>query len=139
MPLGSRVALIPTMGIDQYGQGEKVIDIACHQATCYWLYEEAKGSAPTGVNYTTGVLGKQDTMNAIAALGQRVRNAGALSGLPSGTVLLFTDTSGHPQHSCIIAQNGDIGGHKQPLRVYGGLPHIFSSHPRPAIYLSHGR
>lgn len=132
MALGGKVALIPMMTIDM-GSGERKFDIACHQATCYWLYEEAKGTSPTGANYQAGVLGDVTTMRAIAALGQPVTNAAALNRLPSGTVLIFTDNAGTAEHSCVIASNGDIGGYNQTPWFFGGLPNMFSMHPRSAV------
>jgi hypothetical protein len=132
MALGNKVALIPTMSID-LGGGDQVIRIACHQATCYWLYEEAKGQPPTGAVYGNGILGSQSTMQAIKALGLPVRNAMDLNQKPAGTVLLFVDMTGEPQHSCVIATNGDLGGYNQPLWLFGGQPNMFSMHPRSAI------
>lgn len=132
MPLAARISLIPTMSID-LGGGVAKFNIACHQATCYWLHEEAKGTAPTATDYINRDLGSQDMMRAITALGQPVANSAALAQLPSGTVLIFRDLAGEPQHSCVITANGDIGGYNQPLWFYGGQPNMFSIHPKSAV------
>lgn len=135
MPLENRIVPIPAMTVTTPGGGAAAFHIACHQAVSYWLYEEANGFSADGDHYTynSNLTDISNTMTKLTYQGSLLRNAGQPNALPNGTVLIFTDATRQAAHSCVLDNNGDIGGYNQLGWFPGGANHNFSTHPKTDV------
>ena len=134
MPLAARIQLIPMLTCTG-PVGQQIFNIACHQATCYWLHQEATGNSLTGDDFVNrnALFNIGNTMTALAAFGTRVQDATALRNLANGTVLVFTDLQGGAKHSCVLDSRGLIGGYNQIGWLFGGYNHQFTTHPKTQV------
>lgn len=111
----ARINPIPDAMIPQPNGGTKKLEIQCHQATCYWLYEEAFDRPPAPIEFTgETLLSVQPFMAKIARLGKKLsREDFSKRNVAGGTVLIFTDSTGDAKHSCVVRWDGSIGGYNQ--------------------------
>jgi hypothetical protein len=103
--------IVPKMS----GDGTKPLEIQCHQATCYWLYQEAFGHPPTGDAYINGSFSSSGPfISEIAKLGRKLsKNDFTKRSVPGGTVLIFASAGLVAEHSCVMRWDGSIGGYNQ--------------------------
>jgi hypothetical protein len=126
--LSARIVQIPQIDMPSPDGGIKAMDIACHMATCYWLYEESHGVAPNLSVYMNAFSNTTGLMTKIAAAGNKV-SASDVSKLSAGTVLVFCSIDGTAMHSCVIRTDGKIGGYNQTgWFTSAGVSHGFSIH-----------
>ncbi|NNE97383.1 MAG: hypothetical protein HKN25_00035 [Pyrinomonadaceae bacterium] len=128
--LANRVQVIPAIMLDT-PHGKQQLQIQCHQATGYWLYEEAFNEAPTGDHYTNSSLFEAtEMMTNLARYGKKLSPPamGSLN-IASGTVLIFTDQQNTAKHSCVINGAGNIGGYNQQSWFSStGIANSFTTH-----------
>ena len=96
--------------------------IACHQATFIWLYKAAHGSEifPPAAD----VMGAQEVLNQLILRGNAKRVTATSAPLASD-VLIFADSDGQAQHSCVVKRGGAdgvIGGYNQQNWFDGDVP-----------------
>lgn len=111
----ARINPIPEILMPQPGGGTKKFDVQCHQATCYWLYEEVFDHPPAPLEFTgKTLLNVQPFMGRMARLGSKLSPADfAKRDVGGGTILIFTDAAGDAKHSCVVRWDGSIGGYNQ--------------------------
>src|SRR5829696_604212 len=140
--LSARVAPIPPIMVTTVSGLGQVLQFNCHQAVCYWLYEEMNNDPPQGWAFVDSNLSNTtELMTKLAKHGKPATPANIV-GLPGGTVLIFTDPSGDAKHSCIITGPGQLGGYNQQSWFNPpppGLANQFTTHPRGMIKWRNGR
>jgi len=126
--LSGRIAQIPQIDMPLPDGGTMPLNIACHTATCYWLYHEAYGTPPQPDEFLNKLGDVSGLATELAKMGTRVKKSN-IKKLWPGTVLIFCDLYGNAKHSCVIANNGIIGGYNQ-LNWFSspGASHAYSTH-----------
>lgn len=126
--LAGRIVQIPQIDLPYPGGLTKALDIACHTATCYWLYEEAHGTPPGADEFMGDLLDLSKLITDIAKLGTRLKKSDIKS-IQNGTVLIFCDLSGSAKHSCVVRYDGKIGGYNQEnWFTTPGSSHAYTHH-----------
>ena len=111
----ARINPIPDIFVPYPGGVTKKLDIQCHQATCYWLYEEVNDKPPAGHEFSgTTLLSVQPFMGSMAKCGMKLSSEDfSKRNVAGGTVLIFVDPQGDAKHSCVVRWDGSIGGYNQ--------------------------
>lgn len=138
--LAARANLIPPMVATDVNGNAVPLYINCHQATCYWLYNEVHGQPPmpwafvdSNLSDTTGM------MTRLAGYGSLALQSN-INGLANGTVLIFTDAQNIAKHSCVLDSTGSIAGYNQQSWFTSiGLPNQFTQHAKADIRWRAGR
>lgn len=127
--LAARVRPIPATQVSTVSGISVPLHFNCHQATCYWLYTELTGQPPMGWAFADSNLQNTTELMSKLALHGRIAEQATIGGLPNGTVLVFTTPLDVAKHSCIIDDNGSIGGYnQQSWFTSAGTPNQFSTH-----------
>lgn len=138
--LSTQVIAIPATTITDINGMSVTMQFNCHQATCYWIYQELHGAAPMGWSFTDTQLDNTTLLITEMAKHGKLAQQSNINMLPNGTVLIFTDPMGQAMHSCILDGTGQIGGYNQQSWFTSpGIPNQFTQHARGHIRWRNGK
>jgi len=132
--LTQRIGIIPPITVSTVSGISAQLDIACHQAACYWLFHELHGDPPEGWAWVDGNLSDSTgLMTKLARYGRSVSQSD-IAGLANGTVLVLTDLTNIAKHTCVLDNLGQIAGYNQTdWFTSPGVRHGFSTHNKTHI------